>query len=136
MIQARCKSKRNSRGPWATNGGATGDETDMDAETDGGISENDYEVGIIVQSHVYGESTLFLPGDTVFLLPYAPSEYVYHTLSPCGSDLLTSPLSVLVSRHPVYDLMHDYLTLSLAWFSKDAQSHTLRISKNYNTPCW
>lgn len=35
----------------------------------------------------------------------------------------------LVSRHPVYDLMRDYLTLSWARFSKDVQSHTLQISK-------
>jgi nicotinamide N-methyltransferase len=38
-------------------------------------------------------------------------------------------LSALVSRHPVYDLMRDYLTLSWARFSKDVQSHTLQISK-------
>jgi EEF1A N-terminal glycine/lysine methyltransferase len=37
--------------------------------------------------------------------------------------------SALVSRHPVYDLMRDYLTLSWARFSKDVQSHTLQISK-------
>jgi nicotinamide N-methyltransferase len=35
----------------------------------------------------------------------------------------------LVSRHPIYDLMRDYLTLSWARFSKDVQSHTLQISK-------
>jgi len=34
-----------------------------------------------------------------------------------------------VSRHPIYDLMRDYLTLSWARFSKDVQSHTLQISK-------
>jgi nicotinamide N-methyltransferase len=37
--------------------------------------------------------------------------------------------TALVSRHPVYDLMRDYLTLSWARFSKDVQSHTLQISK-------
>ncbi|KAI6133068.1 AEX-3 domain-containing protein [Pisolithus croceorrhizus] len=47
-------------------------------------------------------------GDTVFWLPYALA---------------------LVSRHPIYDLMRDYLTLSWARFSKDVQSHTLQISK-------
>ncbi|KAI0285313.1 hypothetical protein BGY98DRAFT_1092930 [Russula aff. rugulosa BPL654] len=112
-IQARRKNKRNRRGPWAANGGATDGETDMDAETDGGISESDYEVGSIGQSHNPGESTLFLPGDTVFWLPYA----------------LT-----LVSRHPIYDLMRDYLTLSWARFSKDVQSHTLQISKILSHP--
>lgn len=77
MIQARRRNKRNRRGPWATNGGATDGETDMDAETDGGISESDYEVGSIGQSHHNpGESTLFLPGDTVFWLPYALSTYI------------------------------------------------------------
>ncbi|KAG6890405.1 hypothetical protein C0995_008759 [Termitomyces sp. Mi166 len=39
------------------------------------------------------------------------------------------PGETLVSRHPVYDLMRDYLTLSWARFSKDVQSHTLQISK-------
>ena len=39
------------------------------------------------------------------------SEYVYHTL--CGSDLSTSPFSALVSRHSIYDLLHDYSTLSV-----------------------
>jgi nicotinamide N-methyltransferase len=39
------------------------------------------------------------------------------------------PSIALVSRHPVYDLMRDYLTLSWARFSKDVQSHTLQISK-------
>jgi len=85
----------------------------MDAETDGGISESDYEVGSIRPSHNPGESTMFLPGDTVFWLPYA----------------LT-----LVSRHPIYDLMRDYLTLSWARFSKDVQSHTLQISKILSHP--
>jgi nicotinamide N-methyltransferase len=75
-IQARRKNKRNRRGPWANNGGATDGETDMDAETDGGVSESDYEVGSIGQSHNPGESTLFLPGDTVFWLPYALSTYI------------------------------------------------------------
>jgi len=52
----------------------------------------------------------------------------------CGSDLLTSPFSALVSRHPIYDLMRDYLTLSWARFSKDVQSHTLQISKILSHP--
>ncbi|KAI0003680.1 hypothetical protein BJV74DRAFT_881520 [Russula compacta] len=112
-FQARRNHKRTGRGPWAPSGGATDGETDMDAETDGGVSESDYEVGSIGPSHNPGESTLFLPGDTVFWLPYA----------------LT-----LVSRHPIYDLMRDYLTLSWARFSKDVQSHTLQISKILSHP--
>jgi EEF1A N-terminal glycine/lysine methyltransferase len=76
-FQARRNHKRSGRGPWATSGGATDGETDMDAETDGGISESDYEVGSIQQSHNPGESTLFLPGDTVFWLPYALSTYLH-----------------------------------------------------------
>ncbi|KAF9015158.1 hypothetical protein BDQ17DRAFT_1418269 [Cyathus striatus] len=101
-VQARRSAKRSARGPWAdaeTDGGET--------EADGAMSESDFEVASTV-GHGPGESTLFLPGDTVFWLPYA----------------LT-----LVSRHPVYDLMRDYLTLSWARFSKDVQSHTLQISK-------
>ncbi|KAF9241378.1 DENN domain-containing protein [Melanogaster broomeanus] len=98
--------KRNGRGPWAGTDGETDGEG---AETDGGaISESDYDVASTVGGNGPGESTLFLPGDTVFWLPYALS---------------------LVSRHPIYDLMRDYLTLSWARFSKDVQSHTLQISK-------
>ncbi|KAJ7492622.1 DENN domain-containing protein [Mycena latifolia] len=99
-IVARRHAKKGARGPWA--------DAETDAETDGGgASESEFEAASTV-GHGPGESTLFLPGDTVFWLPYA----------------LT-----LVSRHPVYDLMRDYLTLSWARFSKDVQSHTLQISK-------
>src|SRR5882762_2038226 len=42
--------------------------------------------------------------------------------------------AALVSRHPIYDLMRDYLTLSWARFSKDVQSHTLQISKILSHP--
>ncbi|KAJ3842351.1 DENN domain-containing protein [Lentinula raphanica] len=98
---ARKSARKSARGPWADA------ETDAETEAEGGISESEYEVASTV-GHGPGESTLFLPGDTVFWLPYA----------------LT-----LVSRYPVYDLMRDYLTLSWARFSKDVQSHTLQISK-------
>ncbi|TFY80724.1 hypothetical protein EWM64_g3288, partial [Hericium alpestre] len=94
-------------------GAVTDGETDMDAETDGAMSESDFDAASTVGGHNPGESTLFLPGDTVFWLPYA----------------LT-----LVSRHPIYDLMRDYLTLSWARFSKDVQSHTLQISKILSHP--
>ncbi|KIK93749.1 hypothetical protein PAXRUDRAFT_786486 [Paxillus rubicundulus Ve08.2h10] len=98
--------KRAGRGPWTGTDGETDGEG---AETDAGaISESDFDVASTVGGHGPGESTLFLPGDTVFWLPYALS---------------------LVSRHPIYDLMRDYLTLSWARFSKDVQSHTLQISK-------
>ncbi|KAJ6575111.1 AEX-3 domain-containing protein [Mycena capillaripes] len=99
-LLARRHAKKGARGPWA--------DAETDAETDGGgASESEFD-GASTVGHGPGESTLFLPGDTVFWLPYA----------------LT-----LVSRHPVYDLMRDYLTLSWARFSKDVQSHTLQISK-------
>ncbi|EIW86716.1 hypothetical protein CONPUDRAFT_46402 [Coniophora puteana RWD-64-598 SS2] len=98
------KRTRRNRTPW---GGQTDGETDAETDT-GMISESDFEVASTINGHGPGESTLFLPGDTVFWLPYA----------------LT-----LVSRHPIYDLMRDYLTLSWARFSKDVQSHTLQISK-------
>ncbi|KAI0094887.1 AEX-3 domain-containing protein [Irpex rosettiformis] len=112
-IQARKKGK--SRGPWTA---GTDAETDMegaetDGDLDGGVSESDFEVASTANGHGPGESTLFLPGDTVFWLPYA----------------LT-----LVSRFPIYDLMRDYLTLSWARFSKDVQSHTLQISKILSHP--
>ncbi|TFY54314.1 hypothetical protein EVJ58_g8934, partial [Rhodofomes roseus] len=110
--QARRRARMSARGPW---GAGTDVETDVEAETDGesgAISESDFEVASMV-GHGPGESTLFLPGDTVFWLPYA----------------LT-----LVSRFPIYDLMRDYLTLSWARFSKDVQSHTLQISKILSHP--
>ncbi|KAF8560362.1 hypothetical protein OG21DRAFT_1401805 [Imleria badia] len=97
---------KRGRGPWpGTDGETDGEGADTDA---GAISESDFDVASTVGGHGPGESTLFLPGDTVFWLPYALS---------------------LVSRHPIYDLMRDYLTLSWARFSKDVQSHTLQISK-------
>lgn len=73
-FQARRRVR--SRGPW---GAGTDAETDLDgAETDGdgdggAISESDFEAASIVNGHGPGESTLFLPGDTVFWLPYALS---------------------------------------------------------------
>ncbi|KAI0321341.1 AEX-3 domain-containing protein [Amylostereum chailletii] len=105
-LQARRSAKKSARGPWG-GGAGTDVDTDVDGETDGAMSESDMDVAS-TYNHNPGESTLFLPGDTVFWLPYA----------------LT-----LVSRHPIYDLMRDYLTLSWARFSKDVQSHTLQISK-------
>ncbi|KAF8622463.1 hypothetical protein AX15_006984 [Amanita polypyramis BW_CC] len=100
-VQARRSARRSARGPW-------GDaETDGETEGDGAMSESDFEIASTV-GHGPGESTLFLPGDTVFWLPYA----------------LT-----LVSRHPVFDLMRDYLTLSWARFSKDVQAHSLQMSR-------
>ncbi|KAH9944370.1 DENN domain-containing protein [Epithele typhae] len=106
-LHARRRAKMSARGPWGA-GAGTDAETDMETDGEGGaVSESDYEVASTV-GHTPGESTLFLPGDAVFWLPYA----------------LT-----LVSRYPIYDLMRDYLTLSWARFSKDVQSHTLQISK-------
>ncbi|KAG6857561.1 hypothetical protein H0H87_000160 [Tephrocybe sp. NHM501043] len=55
----------------------------------------------------------------------AMSESDFEVASTVGHG----PGETLVSRHPVYDLMRDYLTLSWARFSKDVQSHTLQISK-------
>lgn len=103
-MQARRRRMPKSS-PWGmVTDGETEAETDAASEVGGAVSESEWEHG----STVPGESTLFLPGDTVFWLPYA----------------LT-----LVSRHPIYDIMRDYLTLSWARFSKDVQSHTLQISK-------
>jgi hypothetical protein len=66
--QARRSAKKSSRGPWATDG-----ETDAETEGEGAMSESDFEVSTI--GHGPGESTLFLPGDTVFWLPYALSKF-------------------------------------------------------------
>ena len=40
----------------------------------GAMSESDFEVASTI-GHGPGESTLFLPGDTVFWLPYALSKF-------------------------------------------------------------
>ncbi|EGO04806.1 hypothetical protein SERLA73DRAFT_100669 [Serpula lacrymans var. lacrymans S7.3] len=106
ILRAHRNSRRSNKGFW------TDGETDAETEGEGAISESDFEVASSI-GHGPGESTLFVPGDTIFWLPYA----------------LT-----LVSRHPVYDLMRDYLTLSWARFSKDVQSHTLQISKILSHP--
>lgn len=66
--QARRSAKRNARGPWVdveTDGGET--------EAEGAMSESDFEAASTIGGHGPGESTLFLPGDTVFWLPYALS---------------------------------------------------------------
>jgi nicotinamide N-methyltransferase len=75
-VQARKHAKRSSRGPW-------GDvETDGETDADGGVSESDFEIASTV-GHTPGESTLFLPGDTVFWLPYALS--MLYKLFKCWS---------------------------------------------------
>ncbi|QRV76710.1 DENN (AEX-3) domain protein [Ceratobasidium sp. AG-Ba] len=97
-----------------SNNGPAGPWTDAEeSETDAfSMSESDADV-MNPNGVGMGASNLFLPQNTVFWLPYA----------------LT-----LVSRHPIYDLMRDYLTLSWARFSKDVQSHTLQISKILEFP--
>jgi len=74
------RRKRSFRGPWS----GTDIETDGEgAETDAGaISESDYDVASTVGGHGPGESTLFLPGDTVFWLPYALSTNVFRVHMP------------------------------------------------------
>lgn len=106
--------------PWSgTDVETEGDEIEQDGENDtdaGAFSESDWEGGGVrsitgggaggARTGDMGGSTLFLPGDTIFWLPYA----------------LT-----LVSRVPIYDLMRDFLTFSWARFSKDVHSHTLQV---------
>jgi len=69
--QARRSTRRNSRGPWGDG------ETDAETEAEGAVSESDFEVASTVGGHGPGESTLFLPGDTVFWLPYALSKFCF-----------------------------------------------------------
>ncbi|KIJ26929.1 hypothetical protein M422DRAFT_191607 [Sphaerobolus stellatus SS14] len=112
------RKKNSGKGSWPGGEGGPPVESDIDPETEGevdsvydGVSESDFDGG--ASQGGPGGSSLFLPGDTVFWLPYA----------------LT-----LVSRHPIYDLMRDYLTLSWARFSKDVQSHSLQIAKILSHP--
>ena len=120
---ARRTVRSSRRGPWSVADG----ETDAESEVGDAMSESEYEVA---STHGPGESTLFLTGDTVFWLPYALSMYQILFMN---AVLMYSVLA-LVSRHPIYDLMRDYLTLSWARFSKDVASHTLQISKILSHP--
>ncbi|KEP55118.1 DENN (AEX-3) domain protein [Rhizoctonia solani 123E] len=103
------------RRPKGTNGsGPTAPWSDAEESEADAFSMSESDADIMNPNGVgMGASNLFLPQNTVFWLPYA----------------LT-----LVSRHPIYDLMRDYLTLSWARFSKDVQSHTLQISKILEFP--
>lgn len=72
--------KRGARGPWpGTDGETDGEGADTDA---GAISESDFDVASTVGGHGPGESTLFLPGDTVFWLPYALCESFIDVADP------------------------------------------------------
>lgn len=72
---ARRANKKGFKAPWSGTDGETDGEG---AETDAGaVSESDYDVASTVGGHGPGESTLFLPGDTVFWLPYALSTYIF-----------------------------------------------------------
>lgn len=74
-LQRRSKRSGTRRTPW--NGAAGATDIDTDAETEmvdaGGASESEFEVASTI-GHGPGESTLFLPGDTIFWLPYALSK--------------------------------------------------------------
>lgn len=83
-MQARKNARRSSRGPWAD----LDTDGETDADHDGAVSESDFEVASTI-GHGPGESTLFLPGDTVFWLPYALSRLP----SLCRSIVLTPPFS-------------------------------------------
>lgn len=84
-LQARRSAKKNFRGPWV-DGETDGGET----EAEGAMSESDFEVASTV-GHGPGESTLFLPGDTVFWLPYALSRLSVLAFL-AGADLHLQPL--------------------------------------------
>lgn len=69
-LQARKKTRSSAKSLW---GATTDAETDPETDPDGQISESDYDVASTV--HNPGESTLFLPADSVFWLPYALSTF-------------------------------------------------------------
>lgn len=106
-------STTNPASPWSD-----AEESELDAFS---MSESDADV-MHPNGVGMGASNLFLPQNTVFWLPYALSMSV---IPRRQTTPLTRFFAALVSRHPIYDLMRDYLTLSWARFSKDVQSHTL-----------
>lgn len=67
--------KRSNKGPWQSDAAPESDiDVDTEADVDSvydAISESDFDAGT---SQGLGGSSLFLPGDTVFWLPYALSE--------------------------------------------------------------
>lgn len=79
-LQARKKTRSSAKSPW---GATTDAETDAETDLDGQISESDYDVASTV--HNPGESTLFLPVDSVFWLPYALSKSTPHAMHISGN---------------------------------------------------
>jgi nicotinamide N-methyltransferase len=111
----RTKASANGQaGPWSD-----AEESEFDA-----FSMTESDADLMHPNGVgMGASNLFLPQNTVFWLPYALSKSL--VTMPSHIEPHRAISSALVSRHPIYDLMRDYLTLSWARFSKDVQSHTL-----------
>lgn len=77
---AQVLRKRSGKGPW---GGSDAPESDIDVDTEGdvdsmfdGVSESDFDTS----QGGPGGSSLFLPGDTVFWLPYALSMLLFLSL--------------------------------------------------------
>jgi len=126
-VQARRSAKKSARGPWAMDA-----ETDGETEGEGAMSESDFEIANTL-GHRPSESTLFLPGDTVFWLPYALSELpAFHLIlrDPSLIFILSSLCLPLPGLRPHAGLPHSFLGA----FSKDVQSHTLQISKILTHP--
>lgn len=79
--------RSRSRGPWSGTDGET------DAETDAGaMSESDWE-GNRRDRDAVGESTLFLPGDTVCLDPQCSSQDTDELIRRCSGSPTRSPWS-------------------------------------------
>lgn len=81
-LQARKKTRSSAKSLW---GATTDAETDPETDPDGQISESDYDVASTV--HNPGESTLFLPVDSVFWLPYALSTFLPRKTPISGDSL-------------------------------------------------
>lgn len=65
-------ARRRRKGPRSHWAGTDG-ETDAETDADGFVSESEFEAASV--AHAPGESTVFLPGDAIFWLPYALSEW-------------------------------------------------------------
>jgi hypothetical protein len=118
--------------PWATDA-----ETEGETEGEGAMSESDFEIASTL-GHGPGESTLFLPGDTVFWLPYALSELpTFHLIlrDPSIIFISSSPCLPSPGLRPHAGLPHSFLG---AFFQRCTISYALDLQdpRTPGSPHW
>lgn len=135
--------KKRTSIPWGlSKKGSVGEMSASETET--GMSDSDFEGplsrrtiragmfdsrGSVIDSIADDTARVFEDGGDVFWMPYAI------TLSELSRSMREVKLTI-VSRHPIYDFMQDYLRLSWARYSKNALHHMTQICQllNHETP--